>query len=128
VLDPAPGRIAPPCPERVRGCGGCSWQHVDPAHQRDLKRTIVGDALRRQGGVHDAVVDAGPDLPVFDFRTTLRLAVGHGGGGGYRRARSHEVIDVEHCLIAHPLLRPMVTGARFPGAREVTLRCGGPHR
>lgn len=124
VLDAADGRVRPPCPEVANGCGGCGWQHVDPGVQRSLKASIVTDALRRQGGVPDVVVDPGPALPVSGFRTTLRLAVARSGGGGYRRARSHEVVDVGECLIAHPLLHPIVTGASFVGAREVTLRCG----
>lgn len=124
VVEPAAGRVAPPCPEVANGCGGCGWQHVDPATQRQLKATIVQDALRRQGGVVDAVVDPGTLLPTEGFRTTLRLAGDGDGVVGYRMARSHDVVDVATCLIAHPLLRPLVTGARFPGAGEVTLRCG----
>ncbi len=124
VLDAADGRITPPCPEVANGCGGCGWQHVDPGAQRSLKASIVADALRRQGRVADAVVEPGPALPVTGFRTTLRVAVGAAGGGGFRRARSHEVVDVDHCAIAHPLLRPMIAGATFDGAAEVTLRCG----
>ena len=124
VLDPAPGRVDPPCPELARGCGGCGWQHVDHATQLALKATIVTEALRRQGAVLDAEVDPGVVLPAFDFRTTLRLAIDGRGGVGYRRARSHDVVDVDTCLIAHPLLRPLVTGGRFGPASEVTLRCG----
>ena len=124
VVEPADGRVAPPCPEVAGGCGGCGWQHIDPGTQRALKASIVGDALRRQGGVPGAVVDPGPALPVSGFRTTLRLAVARSGGGGYRRTRSHEVVDVEECVIAHPLLRPIVTGASFGDATEATLRCG----
>lgn len=125
VLEPAPGRVGPPCPEVANGCGGCGWQHVEPLTQRQLKASIVEDALRRQGGVTDAVVDLGPELPTAGFRTTLRLAVDGGGSGGYRRARSHDIVDVGSCLIAHPLLQPLVADARFGRAQEVTLRCGG---
>lgn len=124
IVDAADGRITPPCPEVANGCGGCGWQHVDLATQRALKATIVTDALRRQGRVAGAVVDVGDALAPTGFRTTLRLAVGAVGGAGFRRARSHEVVDLDRCLIAHPLLLPMVTGADFGAAAEVTLRCG----
>lgn len=124
VVGPADGRVTPPCAEVANGCGGCGWQHVDPAVQRTLKASIVTDALRRQGQVADAVVHPGSALPDSGFRTTLRLAVGQAGGAGFRRARSHEVVDVDGCVIAHPLLRPLVAGARFEAATEVTLRCG----
>ena len=124
VLAPSDGRITPPCAEVANGCGGCGWQHVDPGTQRALKATIVTDALRRGGRVAGAVVDPGPSLPVTGYRTTVRLAVAAGGGGGFRRARSHDVVDIDGCLVAHPLLGPMITGAGFGAASEVTLRCG----
>lgn len=124
VLEPAGGRVAPPCAEVANGCGGCGWQHVGLATQRQLKARIVEDALRRQGGIADAAVDLGRPLAAEGFRTTLRLAVDATGAAGYRRARSHDVVDVGTCLIAHPLLEPLVTGGRFDGAHEVTLRCG----
>ena len=124
VVDPAEGRVTPPCDEVANGCGGCGWQHVDAGVQRTLKASIVTDALRRQGRIAEAAVDPGPALSYSGFRTTLRLAVGGAGGAGFRRPRSHDVVDVDGCVIAHPLLRPLVVDARFEGAVEVSLRCG----
>ncbi|MGH9061434.1 MAG: TRAM domain-containing protein, partial [Acidimicrobiales bacterium] len=37
IVDPSPHRVAPPCPNATAGCGGCQWQHVDPAAQVELK-------------------------------------------------------------------------------------------
>ena len=54
-------RVAPPCPELARGCGGCTWQHVQPAAQNRLKAGIIADALRRLAHV-DVPVDIGPGL------------------------------------------------------------------
>ncbi len=124
VLEPAAGRVRPPCPEVEHGCGGCGWQHVEPATQRRLKAGVVEDALRRQGRTPEAVVDPGPALRTTGFRTTLRLAVDDTGAAGYRRARSHDVVDVDTCLIADPLLLPLVTEGRYGAAHEVTVRCG----
>ncbi|MFI5428785.1 TRAM domain-containing protein [Aeromicrobium sp. UC242_57] len=40
VLDAAPGRVDAPC--RYAGtCGGCDFQHVDPAVQRELLADVV---------------------------------------------------------------------------------------
>ncbi|HEY8547220.1 MAG TPA: TRAM domain-containing protein, partial [Acidimicrobiales bacterium] len=63
IVDPAAERVAPPCPLEALGCGGCGWQHVDPAAQRRLKAAMVAASLRRLGGVADPVVDPGPELP-----------------------------------------------------------------
>jgi 23S rRNA (uracil1939-C5)-methyltransferase len=120
ILEAARGRTAAPSPHVARGCGGCGWQHVDRATQRQLKHDIVSDALRRIGGIADADVRSGPDLPAEGFRTTIRLA----NGTGFRHARSHDVVDVDSCLVAHPLLQDLIGKIELHGATEVTLRCG----
>jgi 23S rRNA (uracil1939-C5)-methyltransferase len=123
VLDPVADRVVPPCPHVGRGCGGCGWQHVEPTAQSRLKVGIVADALRRQGGLDEPVVVAAPPLPSTGARTTVRLAVTP-SGPGYRRHHGHEVVDVDSCLIAHPLLEELIVEGAFGGAAEVTLRCG----
>jgi 23S rRNA (uracil1939-C5)-methyltransferase len=121
VLTPSPDRALPPCPFVAAGCGGCDWQHVDPAAQRRLKTAVVADALRRQAKLEIAVGE-GPDLPATGYRTTLR-GVASGGRFGLRRRHSHDLVDIGPCLIAHPLIDELVVSGRFPDG-EVVLRAG----
>ena len=146
VLRPSSDRIAPPCPHVARGCGGCSWQHATTAAQLTLKQDIVREALARTGGLADAVVDLGPALPAVGFRTTLRVAVEgsrpgvtpgrHAAGRpqpgllptvasrvGFRAHRHHDVVVVDDCLVAHPLLAELLPALHASGASEVMLRC-----
>ena len=116
VDEASPGRVEPPCPYVAAGCGGCSWQHIAPAEQRALKRQIAADALTRAGGVAGAVVVDGPELPTEGFRTTVRLAVTD-GRAGYRRLRSHDVVPVDACLVAHPRLGLPHRRCPLPGCR-----------
>lgn len=124
VLEPSADRVAPPCPHVERGCGGCAWQHVAPRAQRRLKVDIVTEALRRIGHVDDPHVDEGPALPTTAFRTTVRLAMSTDGRPGFRRAATHDVVDVDTCAVAHPLLEDLLRTGDFTGSTEVTLRCG----
>jgi 23S rRNA (uracil1939-C5)-methyltransferase len=124
VLEPSRSRRAPPCPAVADGCGGCTWQHVDPLAQVELKLVIVREALRRTGGLADATVVAGPALAPTGFRTTLRLGVDAHGRVGLRAWHGHDLVVPDHCLVAHPLLDDLLASARFPGASEVLLRCG----
>jgi 23S rRNA (uracil1939-C5)-methyltransferase len=123
VLDPSADRVDPPCPHVARGCGGCGWQHVEPAAQGRLKVGIVTEALVRQGGLEVPNVVSARALPTTGYRTTVRLAVSP-TGAGYRRHHGHEVVDVDSCLIAHPLVAELIAEGSFDGADEVTLRCG----
>ena len=57
VLEASAHRVAPRCPvSGPGGCGGCDFQHVETAHQRELKATVVAEQLSRLGGVEREVV------------------------------------------------------------------------
>ena len=124
VVTAAPGRILPPCPELLAGCGGCDLQHAGPSLQWTLKAGIVSDALQRIGHLHGVPILAGRRLEPTGYRTTLRCGVDAQGRPGFRRRHLHELHTVAACLIAHPLVDEIVRGGRFPGAAEVTIRAG----
>ena len=123
VLDPSPDRVAPPCPELARGCGGCQWQHIAVDAQRRLKADIVVDAMRRVGRLEGPAPGPTVELPSTGYRTTVRAAV-IGGRAGYRRAASHDVITVDECLVTHPLVEDLLVHGRYGSATEVVLRAG----
>ena len=51
VLEASPDRVDRPCPASGPGrCGGCDWQHVAPAAQRELKAAVVREQLTRLAG------------------------------------------------------------------------------
>lgn len=108
VIDPAPGRVDPPC-EYAGRCGGCDFQHVDPAVQRRLLGDVVREQLHRLAGITwDGEVEA-VDPEALGWRTRVQFAVDRQGRPGLRRHRSHEIIPVDRCVIAHPDL-PSVLG------------------
>ena len=123
LLWASPDRVRPRCPHVADGCGGCDLQTLEPGAQVRAKVDLVGDALRRLGRVDGAVVRPGPTLSPWGFRTTLRLAV-IDGRAGLRRAESHEVVPIDHCLVAHPLVDEIVHEGRFGEAQEVVVRVG----
>ena len=110
IITAAPGRVEPPCAYAGPGrCGGCDFQHVDPAVQRDLLGDVVREQLRRLAGIAwDGVVEA-VEPEALGWRTRVQFAVDDDGRPGLRRHRSHEIIPVDRCLIAHPDL-PVVLG------------------
>ena len=123
IVEPSPDRIAPRCPHVADGCGGCDLAALGHDAQVAAKVELVTDSLRRLGRWREPVVHAGPALDPWGFRTTLRLAVTN-GRAGLRRAASNDVVELAHCLVAHPLLDELIVEGRFPDASEVTLRVG----
>ena len=123
IVEPSPDRVAPRCPHVADGCGGCDLATLGHGAQVEAKIELVADSLRRLGRWREPVVHAGPALDPWGFRTTLRLAV-TGGRVGLRRAASNDVVELAHCMVAHPRLDEMIVDGRFPDASYVTLRVG----
>lgn len=111
VLDASPHRVAPPCPYAGPGlCGGCDFQHVEVAHQRELKASVVREQFSRLAKQDvDVVVEALPgDHDGLGWRTRVEFAVDGSGRAGLRGSRSHDIVPVDTCLIADP--RILATG------------------
>jgi tRNA/tmRNA/rRNA uracil-C5-methylase (TrmA/RlmC/RlmD family) len=123
ISQPSPDRVAPPCPHaRPGGCGGCDWQHASLPAQRRLKAEVIRQQLRRIAGLEREVeVEPVPgDENGLGWRTRVRFSVGPDGTPGLLRHRSHEVVAIGDCLIAHPLVRDLgVTSHRWKGANWV---------
>ncbi len=111
VLDAARDRVEPPC--RYAGtCGGCDFQHVSPSGQRRLLGAVVQEQLRRLAGLDRVVEVEAVEPEDLGWRTRVTYAVDDDGHAGLRRHRSHEVVEIDRCLIAHPGA-PEVPSARW---------------
>ena len=120
---PSPERVAPPCP-LFGACGGCQWQHVSLAAQRASKRQIVARAL----GLPDVELRA-PAPAGSAYRERARLLVGAAGALGFRARRSHQVVDVDACLLLAPTLAALLPALRhqardLPPGSELDLQAG----
>lgn len=124
VVEPSAGRVAPPCVQLARGCGGCDLMAATPELQREIKRSIVQDALARIARAPEIEVRAGEVLDTEGRRTVLRCAIGPDGAASLRRRRSHDLITIPSCLVAHPLVEQVLAEGRFEGASEVVIRVG----
>lgn len=101
VLTPSPHRTAPVCPHFGR-CGGCDFMHMDYTMETELKRQRVADALRRIGGVEPEPlpIAAAPTDKGYRNKVQLPVALAEGRpAAGFYRARTHELIPVDSCLI-----------------------------
>ena len=122
VLEASPDRVTAPC--RFSGpdaCGGCDFQHVALEAQRRLKADVVREQLRRLAGVElDVTVEAVPgDDAGLHWRTRQRYVDLPGGRIGMRKHRSHEVVEIDECLLesAEPVSHE-VRGVEFDVAAD----------
>lgn len=126
VLTPSPDRVPPPC--RFAGaCGGCDFQHVAPAAQRRLLTDVVREQLQRLAGLTwDGEVEAvEPDD--LGWRTRVTYAVDDEGRPGLRRHRSHDIVPIDRCLIAHHDL-PAILDRRWDAPSVEVIASGSGDR
>lgn len=124
VLSASPDRVEPPCPwAGPDRCGGCDWQHASLPAQRALKAAVVREQLSRLAGLDvDVVVEEVPGaVDGLGWRTRVHWAV-DSGRAGLRKHRSHDVVPVDRCRIAHDLVTAAdVTGRSWPDATSVEV-------
>ena len=94
----SPERTKPECPYFGQ-CGGCDFQHMSYTEELRAKRQRVQDALTRLGGTDLQVEEILGAKDPTHYRNKSQYPVGPGGTIGFYKARSHQVVGVDRCLI-----------------------------
>lgn len=120
VRDAHPHRVQPACPW-FGLCGGCDWLHADPSEQLRIKAEVLGQTLRRLGGIESAVSMRSLGRQT-GWRTRVSLHVDDLGKAGFFTSGSHELVPVDHCLQAAVGLElDEVLAQRWPGVDRVAV-------
>lgn len=109
--------------------GGAEFGHIALAHQRELKRQVLADALHRMAGLDpEVVVEALPGAADgTGWRTRVRLHAGDDGVLGPYAARSHRVVPVVDLPLATPEVATAAPlGKPAAGPVEVVQPSVGP--
>ena len=102
VLEASDERVNPPCAIYKR-CGGCKLQHASYKAQLDFKWDRVKDCVSKIGKLDPSIVKypLGMENP-WRYRNKVQLPIGLINGEvkiGFFAPRSHDIIDMESCLI-----------------------------
>ncbi|HHL2031739.1 TPA: 23S rRNA (uracil(1939)-C(5))-methyltransferase RlmD [Clostridium perfringens] len=102
VLEASEQRVNPPCAIYKR-CGGCKLQHASYKAQLDFKWDRVKDCVSKIGKLDPSIVKypLGMEEP-WRYRNKVQLPIGLINGEvkiGFFAPRSHDIIDMESCLI-----------------------------
>jgi 23S rRNA (uracil1939-C5)-methyltransferase len=102
IIKPAEFRIEPEC-GIYKKCGGCQLQHMTYEAQLAFKTQRVKEVMERIGKLHNVVVHDALGMKVpFRYRNKVQLPVGTADGKvqiGFYAPRSHDIIDMDSCLI-----------------------------
>lgn len=105
IVKPSSSRVAPRCAHFTK-CGGCHYQHIDPAKQIELKQEILRETLSRLGGIrwegevhsHSASPYEYRNRAQWGVRTAMPRAL------GYFLPESSTIVPVDECPVLSPLL------------------------
>lgn len=113
VITPSPDRIEPPC-VYFGACGGCDFQQLNYQAQLDAKIAIIKDSLTRIGKIENY-----PEIEIvrsseeFGYRLRAQWHVNRVNKKiGYYRRNSHDVVDIERCLVLAPELEKTLEETR----------------
>jgi 23S rRNA (uracil1939-C5)-methyltransferase len=156
VLTPSASRVTPPCVYAER-CGGCALMHASPEAQRALQVGFLRDALRKVGAPDELEVRLTHSERTLGYRRRARLSFFRSRAEdprastfrsraedprastrrvrgpaqlGFRRERSHELVDVEACLVLAPELAHALSALRktvlpvLEGEGEISMALG----
>jgi len=100
ILDPSPERVEPPC-VYFGECGGCDFQQMSYGAQLKAKVGIIRDCLTRIAHIDfegDIRVVPSKEVTAYRLRTQFHAEADSHRIGFFRR-QSHEIIDIEKCLV-----------------------------
>lgn len=97
VIKPSEHRIKAECGHFYK-CGGCQLWHMDYEKELEFKQNKVEDCIKRIGGIDTPVSFIVGADEGSRYRNKTQMPVSKEGIGFYKR-NSHDVIDMEDCLL-----------------------------
>ena len=105
VLKASPARVASACPAFPK-CGGCAFWHLTYEAELKIKRDAVYNNIKKLGGVDFPALRIIGAESIRGYRNKAQFPVKRGRDGrlviGFYRSRSHDVVDIDGCLIQSP--------------------------
>ncbi|MFM6941382.1 MAG: class I SAM-dependent RNA methyltransferase [Candidatus Planktophila sp.] len=100
VIEAAPSRVISACKYSGK-CGGCDFQHIEVAHQRELKSDVISEQFARIAKM-EIDIDVEEASSPLHWRTRYAASTSPRGEIGYKGARSNQVITISNCPVLVP--------------------------
>ncbi|MFD1020991.1 23S rRNA (uracil(1939)-C(5))-methyltransferase RlmD [Thalassobacillus hwangdonensis] len=115
VQESSPERVEPPC-DVFYQCGGCQLQHMSYDMQLEMKQKQVKDAMRKIGHLEHVPVHPVKGMKdPWRYRNKVSMPVGERDGrlvAGFYQKRSHNIIDMDTCVVQEESNDRMVEAVR----------------
>ena len=123
VITPSTRRVEPRCPYYMN-CAGCQYQHVEYAHQLELKRSQIRDVFQRIGKIPDPPIEPVVGSP-REYHYRNKIVVHGPGKPGFWTMRGRSIIGIEQCPIAREEVNAKLAEVSQQPLENVhlTIRC-----
>jgi tRNA/tmRNA/rRNA uracil-C5-methylase (TrmA/RlmC/RlmD family) len=102
VVEASPHRVQAPCRyAHPGGCGGCDFQHIDYAHQRQIKSAVIAEQFARIAKMEIDVEVEEVSAPLH-WRSRFAATTNSQGELGFKETRSNSVIPISGCPVLIP--------------------------
>ncbi len=96
----------------LRAYAGVVSGSISTIRSSQFKEEILKEILKRIGGLKELPpITVTPSPQPYGYRARIQLKV-KGERMGYYQERSHRVVDIDHCPIAHPLVNQIISSLR----------------
>lgn len=125
VSEASAARVTAPCPY-FGECGGCNWQHISVEDQLSIKKELLESNFTRalKTPIEFSVVSS-PKSFHYRNRTQFHADLSR---VGFFKKQSHELVDVQSCLISDERINQKLTEIRkqrLPQRFEIFLDSNG---
>ncbi len=111
IIKPSEHRVKSDC-EYYYKCGGCQLRHMDYDAEIEFKYNKVKECITRIGGISTPLSPVVCADARSRYRNKVQLPVSEKGIGFYRR-NSHDVIDMDDCLLQNEYVADIVNAIRL---------------
>jgi tRNA/tmRNA/rRNA uracil-C5-methylase (TrmA/RlmC/RlmD family) len=111
VVEPSAARIIPPCQYSGK-CGGCDFQHIEIAAQRQLKSDVIAEQFARIAKMEIEVEVEEISTPLH-WRSRYAASTNDQGIAGFKASRTNKVIPISSC----PILIPEIDFPTMPSEK-----------
>lgn len=101
ILESSPDRVKAPC-IYFGPCGGCQLQHLSYEGQLKWKENMVRNVMKRIGKIDVPVLPVKGMKDPWNYRNKSQIPFSiteTGPVAGFYKMKSHEIVDMERCLI-----------------------------
>ncbi len=99
IITASSSRVIPNC-KYYYSCGGCTLQHIDYKMQLDIRKSLVEEAIKRNGKILPPEIKILEGEP-YSYRCRAQFHKSSDNKPGFKKRNSEEIIKIDFCPVCN---------------------------